>query len=171
MLCTIFIMAAAGNDIPNFAADHEDDGKGRHSCPAADARGGDRFFDLGQSVGHRRLQSPHRRRQCCWSFWCWPATISMRSGNSKGKSSRMQMINFMKNLSIAGAMLFIMANGSGPLSLDSSRAGAALRLQSLIGEACWQPAAADDCGLPQWFDQRSWKCSGERMIEQIPSSG
>jgi hypothetical protein len=29
------------------------------------------------------------------------------------------MIHFMKNLSIMGAMLFIVANGSGPMSLDS----------------------------------------------------
>ncbi len=29
------------------------------------------------------------------------------------------MIQFMKNLSMMGAMLFIMANGSGPASLDS----------------------------------------------------
>ncbi len=31
----------------------------------------------------------------------------------------MQMINFLKNLSIAGAMLLIVANGSGPMSLDT----------------------------------------------------
>ena len=29
------------------------------------------------------------------------------------------MIQFMKNLSMMGAMLFIVANGSGPMSLDS----------------------------------------------------
>ena len=29
-----------------------------------------------------------------------------------------QMIHFMKNLSMAGAMVFIIANGSGPMSLD-----------------------------------------------------
>jgi uncharacterized membrane protein YphA (DoxX/SURF4 family) len=29
------------------------------------------------------------------------------------------MIHFMKNLSMMGAMLFIVANGSGPMSLDS----------------------------------------------------
>lgn len=30
-----------------------------------------------------------------------------------------QMIHFMKNLSMMGAMLFLMANGSGPMSLDA----------------------------------------------------
>ena len=29
------------------------------------------------------------------------------------------MIQFMKNLSMMGAMLFVMANGSGPMSVDS----------------------------------------------------
>jgi putative oxidoreductase len=41
----------------------------------------------------------------------------------EGQAQQEQMINFMKNLSIAGAMLFIIANGSGPLSLDSRSAG------------------------------------------------
>ena len=37
----------------------------------------------------------------------------------EGKAQQEQMIQFMKNLSMMGSMLFIMANGSGPMSLDS----------------------------------------------------
>jgi putative oxidoreductase len=37
----------------------------------------------------------------------------------EGQEQQMQMIHFMKNLSMMGAMLFLMANGSGPMSLDS----------------------------------------------------
>lgn len=37
----------------------------------------------------------------------------------EGQAQQDQMIQFMKNLSIMGAMLFIVANGSGPMSLDS----------------------------------------------------
>jgi putative oxidoreductase len=37
----------------------------------------------------------------------------------EGQAQQEQMIQFMKNLSIMGAMLFIVANGSGPMSLDS----------------------------------------------------
>ena len=37
----------------------------------------------------------------------------------EGQAQEAQMIQFMKNLSIMGAMLFIIANGSGPLSVDS----------------------------------------------------
>ena len=36
----------------------------------------------------------------------------------EGQAQQEQMIQFMKNLSMMGAMLFVMANGSGPMSLD-----------------------------------------------------
>jgi putative oxidoreductase len=36
-----------------------------------------------------------------------------------GKEQQEQMIQFMKNLSMMGAMLFLVANGSGPMSVDS----------------------------------------------------
>lgn len=39
----------------------------------------------------------------------------------EGQERQMQMIQFMKNLSMMGAMVFVMANGSGPMSLDSRR--------------------------------------------------
>jgi len=37
----------------------------------------------------------------------------------EGQAQQEQMVQFMKNLSMMGAMLFIAANGSGPMSLDS----------------------------------------------------
>src|SRR4029079_552757 len=37
----------------------------------------------------------------------------------EGQAQQEQMIQFMKNLSMMGAMLFVMANGSGPMSLYS----------------------------------------------------
>jgi hypothetical protein len=37
----------------------------------------------------------------------------------EGQAQQEQMIHFMKNLSMIGAMLFIVANGSGPMSVDS----------------------------------------------------
>lgn len=36
-------------------------------------------------------------------------------------ADQMQMIMFMKNISIAGAFLMLAANGAGPLSLDTRR--------------------------------------------------
>ena len=38
---------------------------------------------------------------------------------SDPQAKQEQMIQFMKNLSMMGAMLFVMANGSGPMSLVS----------------------------------------------------
>jgi len=35
-----------------------------------------------------------------------------------GQERQMQMIHFMKNLALIGTMIFLMANGSGPCSLD-----------------------------------------------------
>jgi putative oxidoreductase len=37
----------------------------------------------------------------------------------QGEAAMHQQIQFMKNLSMFGAMLFIIANGSGPMSLDN----------------------------------------------------
>ena len=40
---------------------------------------------------------------------------------SDPQAKEMQTIQFMKNLAIMGAMVFIIANGSGPMSLDAKR--------------------------------------------------
>lgn len=42
--------------------------------------------------------------------------------NFEGEAQQMQMIQFMKNLSMMGSMLFLMANGAGAFSLDNRRA-------------------------------------------------
>ncbi|WP_417739852.1 DoxX family protein [Rosistilla oblonga] len=39
----------------------------------------------------------------------------------KGEAQQMQMIQFMKNLSMMGTMIFLMAQGSGPMSLDNRK--------------------------------------------------
>lgn len=38
-----------------------------------------------------------------------------------GSQARMQQIQFMKNLAIMGGMLYVMAFGAGPLSIDNRR--------------------------------------------------
>ncbi len=58
-------------------------------------------------------------------FWTWPAEATwVLNTNAEVKMPVMQieMISFMKNLALMGAMLLIVANGSGPMSLDSRSA-------------------------------------------------
>ncbi|MEI7782375.1 MAG: DoxX family protein [Planctomycetota bacterium] len=45
--------------------------------------------------------------------------------NAPAEKQPTEMIQFMKNLSLMGTMVFLMANGAGPWSLDSAAAGRA----------------------------------------------
>ena len=47
----------------------------------------------------------------------------------EGQEQQQQMIQFMKNLSMMGTMVFIMANGSGAMSLDSRRSSVVASIQ------------------------------------------
>ncbi len=40
----------------------------------------------------------------------------------EGQEQEQQMIQFMKNLSLMGTMVFLIANGAGPMSLDAKKA-------------------------------------------------
>lgn len=54
-------------------------------------------------------------------FWTWPPeALWVLSVNEDVKMpvQQIEMISFMKNLALMGAMLFVMANGPGPWSLD-----------------------------------------------------
>jgi putative oxidoreductase len=54
-------------------------------------------------------------------FWTWsPDTLWVLNSDSNVKLpvQQIEMISFMKNLALMGTMLFIIANGSGPMSLD-----------------------------------------------------
>ena len=55
-------------------------------------------------------------------FWTWPENAMwVLSLNSEVQMpvQQIEMISFMKNMALMGAMLFIMSNGSGPWSLDN----------------------------------------------------
>ncbi len=56
------------------------------------------------------------------NFWIWaPEAMWVLSSNPDVKMpvAQVEMISFMKNLALMGAMLFIMANGAGPMSVDA----------------------------------------------------
>ena len=61
-------------------------------------------------------------------FWTWPQdAMWVLSSNSDVKLpvAQIEMISFMKNLALMGAMLFIIANGAGPMSIDAKLAAKA----------------------------------------------
>jgi putative oxidoreductase len=121
MLCTIFVMAAVGGDIPNFAGTTELMTKVGIPAPPLMLVGAIAFSILGSLsivVGYKA-----RIGAAMLLVFLVLATFFFHAfWKLEGQAQQEQMINFMKNLSIAGAMLFIMANGSGPLSLDSRTA-------------------------------------------------
>lgn len=57
-------------------------------------------------------------------FWTWPeeAMWVLNTNEERRQSAQqLEMISFMKNLALMGAMLMIIANGPGPMSLDARR--------------------------------------------------
>lgn len=124
MLCTIFFMAAVGNKIPHFSGVAQVMGQVGIPAPELMLVGAIVFLIAG-SVSvvlgyHARLGASLLliflilATYFFHNFW----TLS------DPKAVEAQMIQFMKNLSMMGAMLFIIANGAGPFSLDNRRAGA-----------------------------------------------
>ena len=57
-------------------------------------------------------------------FWTWPVDamwVLNTNPEAKLPVRQIEMISFMKNLALMGALLLVMANGPGPLSLDARR--------------------------------------------------
>lgn len=118
MLCTIFVMAAVGNKIPHF--DAVADLMGQKGIPAP------RLMLIGAVVfliaGSLSVILGYKARigaalllvflilasYYFHDFWRVTDTAAQQD----------QMIHFMKNLGLMGAMVLIIANGTGPMSLD-----------------------------------------------------
>jgi putative oxidoreductase len=126
MLCTIFVMAAAGNDIPNFAATTKQMESVGIPAPPLMLVGAIVFSILGGLsviLGYKaRIGAGMLLVFLVLATYFFHAFWKL-----EGQEQQKVMIEFLKNASIAGAMLFIMANGSGPFSLDAraARAGVA----------------------------------------------
>jgi putative oxidoreductase len=118
LLSTIFLMSAVGNKIPHF----NDVAKVMESAgipaPQLLLVGAIVFLltgSLSVIVGYKA-----RIGATLLFIFLVLATYYFHAfWNLEGKAQQEQMIQFMKNLSMMGAMLFIMANGSGPMSVDS----------------------------------------------------
>ena len=118
LLATIFFMAAVGNKIPHFS----DVAKYMESAgvPAPQFMlAGAIVFLLAGSVSVIVGYQARIGAALLLTFLVLASYYFHPFWRLEGQAQQEQMIHFMKNLSMMGAMLFIMANGSGPMSVDS----------------------------------------------------
>jgi putative oxidoreductase len=117
-LGTIFLMAAVGNKIPHFSQVAKYMESAGVPAPEFMLVGGIAFLIAGSLsviLGYRaRIGAGLLLTFLVLASYYFHAFWTL-----EGQAQQEQMIQFMKNLSIMGAMLFIIANGSGPMSLDS----------------------------------------------------
>ncbi|MCC9605716.1 DoxX family protein [Blastopirellula sp. JC732] len=121
MLATIFVMSAVGNKIPNF--------EGVAGYMASAGVPAPHFLLAGAIVflivGGATVAAGYYARvgaSLLLVFLALATYYFHDFWNLEGQEAQMQTIQFMKNLSMAGAMVFIIANGSGAGSLDGSGA-------------------------------------------------
>jgi putative oxidoreductase len=118
LLCTIFFMAAVGNKIPHFSDVAKVMESAGVPAPQLLLVGAIVFLLVGSLsviVGyHARIGAA-----LLLTFLVLASYYFHPFWKLEGQAQQEQMIHFMKNLSMMGAMLFVMANGSGPMSVDS----------------------------------------------------
>src|SRR6516162_336642 len=116
-LTTIFFLSAVGNKIPNFSQIANVMGAVGMPAPQLMLVGAIVFLIAGSLsviLGYRaRIGAGLLLTFLVLASYYFHAFWTL-----EGQAQQEQMIQFMKNLSIMGAMLFIIANGSGPMSLD-----------------------------------------------------
>jgi putative oxidoreductase len=120
-LSTIFLMSAVGNKIPQFSQVAGFMEKAGVPAPKVMLAGAIAFLVVGSLsviLGFRA-----RFGALLLAIFLVLATYFFHAfwRESDPKAAQDQMIQFMKNLSMFGAMLLIMAAGSGPGSLDARR--------------------------------------------------
>ena len=118
LLCAIFLLAAVGNKIPHFS----DVAKvmGSVGVPAPQLLlAGAIVFLLAGSLSVIAGYKARIGAVLLLTFLVLASYYFHPFWKLEGQAQQEQMIQFMKNLSMMGAMLFIVANGSGPMSLDS----------------------------------------------------
>jgi putative oxidoreductase len=118
LLATIFLMSAVGNKIPNFSSVANVMESVGVPAPQLLLVGAIAFLVVGSLsviVGYKArigagllLVFLVLASYYFHAFW-----------NLEGQAQQEQMIQFLKNLSMMGAMFFIVANGAGPWSVDA----------------------------------------------------
>ena len=118
LLCTIFLLAAVGNKVPHFsdvANVMESVGVPAPQFMLAGAI----VFLLAGSLSVIAGYKARIGAVLLLAFLALASYYFHPFWKLEGQAQQEQMVHFMKNLSMMGAMLFIVANGSGPMSLDS----------------------------------------------------
>jgi putative oxidoreductase len=125
LLCTIFLMSAVGNKIPHFS--------GVAGSMASEGVPAPQFMLVGAIVfliagslsvvlGYKgRLGAALLLVFLVLATYFYHDFWTLKDPHAQQE----QMIQFMKNLSMMGAMLLIIANGTGPMSLDARGASGA----------------------------------------------
>jgi putative oxidoreductase len=121
MLCTIFFMSAVGNKIPNFAGVAEYMQSAGVPAPPLLLVLAIAFLLVGSVCVILGFKA--RLGAGLLLVFLTLATYYFHAfWNFEGQEQQLQLIQFMKNLSMAGAMLLIMANGPGPVAFDTRAA-------------------------------------------------
>jgi putative oxidoreductase len=118
LLCTIFLMSAVGNKIPHFNDVAKTMDSAGVPSPQLMLVGAIVFLVAGSLsviVGYKA----HIGAALLLTFLVLATYYFHPFWKVEGHAQQEYMIQFMKNLSMMGAMLFIMANGAGPMSVDS----------------------------------------------------
>jgi len=119
LLCTIFLMSAVGNKIPQF--NNVAGYMASEGVPAAKLMlAGAILFLLAGSISIILGYRARCGATLLFIFLILATYFFHDFWTFEDPAARQgQMIDFMKNMALAGAMLMIMANGTGPLSLDN----------------------------------------------------
>jgi putative oxidoreductase len=118
LLCTIFFMAAVGNKIPHFSEVAEVMEKAGVPAPQLMLVGAIVFLIVGSLSVIAGYQA--RIGATLLLIFLVLATYYFHAfWTLEGQAQQQMVVQFMKNLSMMGAMLLVIANGSGPMSVDS----------------------------------------------------
>lgn len=123
MIATIFLTDAVGSKLRNF--DSVARYMGTEGIPQPQVMlAGAIIFLIAGSLSIILGYKPRIGAALLFTFLALATYYFHDFWNLRGQDQQLQMIQFMKNLSMMGAMLFIMANGSGPMSLDKKSSAA-----------------------------------------------
>jgi putative oxidoreductase len=118
LIATIFLMSAVGNKIPNFSSVSAYMASEGVPFPQLMLFGGIVFLVAGSLsviAGYRTLVGAG----LLLVFLILSTYFFHDFWNFEGEEQQQQMIQFMKNLSLMGTMILLIANGPGQFSLDN----------------------------------------------------